>query len=164
MWKKCISLIFFLTNKDGTKNLTKIKMEIFSMKCFFLDICVGPWCHCMKNVRIWSFSGTFFPGFELNTRFTLRISVFSPNTGKTDQKNSKYEPFLRSLWVLLKFIFSLEQTVQKMKFSIKDFLIKCDQIRSFLPIWSHLLKKSLMENFIFCAVTLPNNLKLFTSW
>ena len=43
-------------------------------------------------------------------------------------------------------------TSQKMKFSIKDFLSKCDQIRSLLPIWSHLLKKSLMENFIFCAV------------
>ena len=39
-----------------------------------------------------------------------------------------------------------------MKFSIKDFLSKCDQIRSLLQIWSHLLKKSLMENFIFCAV------------
>ena len=36
-----------------------------------------------------------------------------------------------------------------MKFSIKDFFLKYDQIRSFLRIWSHLLKKSLMENFIF---------------
>ena len=35
---------------------------------------------------------------------------------------------------------------------LKDFLSKCDQIRSFLRIWSHLLKKSLMKNFIFCAV------------
>ena len=43
-------------------------------------------------------------------------------------------------------------TAQKMKFSIKDFFSKCDQIRSFLRIWSHLLKQSLMENFIFCAV------------
>ena len=43
-------------------------------------------------------------------------------------------------------------TTQKTKFSIKNFLSKCDQIRSFLRIWSHLLKKSLMENFIFCAV------------
>ena len=43
-------------------------------------------------------------------------------------------------------------TVQKMKFSVKDLFSKCDQIRSFLMIWSHLLKKSLMENFIFCAV------------
>ena len=32
-----------------------------------------------------------------------------------------------------------------MKFSIKDFFSKCDQIRSFLWIWSRLLKKSLME-------------------
>ena len=43
-------------------------------------------------------------------------------------------------------------TAQKMKFSIKDFSSKCDQSRSFLRIWSHLLEKSLMENFIFCAV------------
>ena len=41
-----------------------------------------------------------------------------------------------------------------MKFSIKDFFSKCDQIRSKLRIWSHLLKKSLMENFIFCAVSM----------
>ena len=39
-----------------------------------------------------------------------------------------------------------------MKFSIKDFFSKCDQICSFLRIWSHLLNKSLMENFIFCAL------------
>ena len=31
-------------------------------------------------------------------------------------------------------------TAQKMKFSIKDFFSKCDQIRSFLWIWLHLLK------------------------
>ena len=43
-------------------------------------------------------------------------------------------------------------TAQKMKFSIKNFFSKRDQICSFLRIWSHLLKKSLMENFIFCAV------------
>ena len=43
-------------------------------------------------------------------------------------------------------------TAQKMKFSIKDLFSKCDLIGSFPRIWSHLLKKSLMENFIFCAV------------
>ena len=44
-------------------------------------------------------------------------------------------------------------TAQKMKFSIKNFFSKCDQIRSLLRIWSHLLKKSLIENFIFlCSV------------
>ena len=40
----------------------------------------------------------------------------------------------------------------KMKFFIKHFFSKCDQIRRKLRIWLHLLKKSLMENFVFCAV------------
>ena len=39
-----------------------------------------------------------------------------------------------------------------MKFSIKDLFSKYDQIRWKLQIWSQLLKKSLMKNFIFCAV------------
>ena len=39
-----------------------------------------------------------------------------------------------------------------MKFSIKDFFSNYYQIRSFLRIWSHLLKKFLLENFILCAV------------
>ena len=42
-------------------------------------------------------------------------------------------------------IFFLSVTEQKTKFSIKDFLI-----------WSHVQKKSLMENFIFCAVGVWN--------
>ena len=45
----------------------------------------------------------------------------------------------------------VQYTAQKMKFSIKDFFSKSDQILSFLRIWSHLLTKSKMENFIFCA-------------
>ena len=36
-----------------------------------------------------------------------------------------------------------------MKFSIKDSFCKWDQILSPLQNWAHLLKKSLMENFIF---------------
>ena len=51
-------------------------------------------------------------------------------------------------------MFSIYCTARKMKFSIKDFFSKCGQIRSLLRIWSHLLKKSLMENYIFCAVLL----------
>ena len=46
-------------------------------------------------------------------------------------------------------------TAQKMMFSIKNFFSKCDQIRSFLRIWSHLLKKSFIKLFIFCAVNGP---------
>ena len=39
-----------------------------------------------------------------------------------------------------------------MKFSIKDFFSTCEQILRKLRVWSHLLKKSFMENFIFFAV------------
>ena len=55
----------------------------------------------------------------------------------------------------LSFISSYQgHTAQKTKFSIKYFVSKCDQICSALRIWSHLLKKSLMENF--SAMTLLN--------
>ena len=50
--------------------------------------------------------------------------------------------------------FRLSHTAQKMKFSFKDFFSKCDQICRKLRIWSHSRKKSLMENFIYCAVPL----------
>ena len=43
-------------------------------------------------------------------------------------------------------------TAQKMRFTVNDFFNKCDQIRSFVRISWHLLKKLLMENFIFCVV------------
>ena len=43
-------------------------------------------------------------------------------------------------------------TAQKMKFSIKNFFSKWDQIRRKLRISSYLRKKSLKENFIFCVV------------
>ena len=39
-----------------------------------------------------------------------------------------------------------------MNISIKNFFCKYNQILRFLRIGSHLLKKSLTENFIFCAV------------
>ena len=43
-----------------------------------------------------------------------------------------------------------------MMFFVNDLFSKYDQIRSFLRIWSYLLKKSLMENFIFfCQDHLP---------
>ena len=51
---------------------------------------------------------------------------------------------------------STDTTAQKLKFSIKNFFSECDQIRRNLRIWAHLLKKSLMENFIFCAVHAPD--------
>ena len=51
----------------------------------------------------------------------------------------------------LRYIFR-RNNAQKIKFSIKAFSSKCDQIRSLQRSWSYLLEKSLTENFIFCAV------------
>ena len=45
---------------------------------------------------------------------------------------------------------------RKNEFSVKDFFSKCDQIRRELRIWSHLLKKCLMENN-FCVVSILQN-------
>ena len=66
--------------------------------------------------------------------------------------------YLNKIWTLW-FAYILLQrhkddsiVAQKTKFSVKDFFSKCDQMSRKLQIWSHLLKKSLMENFIFCIV------------
>ena len=48
-------------------------------------------------------------------------------------------------------------TVQNVKLCVKDFFSKCDQIRKKLQIWSHLLKKSLMETSFFCVVQDKND-------
>ena len=45
--------------------------------------------------------------------------------------------------------FSFLSLTMVWKVPIKNFFSKCDQIRKQLQIWSHLMKKSLMESFIF---------------
>ena len=70
--------------------------------------------------------------------------------------------FGHQLQKLEKIISYLTGTAQKMKFSIKDFFSKCDQICRKLRIWSHLLKKSLMENLIFCPVLSKEFKKTFS--
>ena len=52
---------------------------------------------------------------------------------------------------------TFQTTAQKMEFSIVDFFSKCDQIRSFLRIWSYLLKKYLIENFDFLCSGLSSS-------
>ena len=72
---------------------------------------------------------------------------------------TKWSPIAPPLTLLLLLTLSLlllrPFTAQKMKFFIKDVFSKCHQSRSFLRIWSHLLKKALMENCNFCAVIRP---------
>ena len=67
-----------------------------------------------------------------------------------DLGNIEYQHFLNtSLNILNKH--APMNTAQKM-FSIMHIFSKCDQLPRKLRISSHLLKKSLMENFIFCPV------------
>ena len=76
--------------------------------------------------------------------------------------SQKYFVTPRFIYIIIRTVFrfarNIEEhisvyTAQKMKFSIKNVFSKCDQIRSLLRIWSHLLKNSLMQNFIFlCSV------------
>ena len=56
---------------------------------------------------------------------------------------------------------SLKSNAQKMKLSIKDFFSKCDQMRNFLRIWSHLLKKSLIEILIFCELIMSTTMLFY---
>ena len=57
--------------------------------------------------------------------------------------------------ILLSIVWKFIQSKQKMKFSIKDFFSKYDQIRD-IPIWSRLLRKSLMKKLILCVAKTLN--------
>ena len=87
----------------------------------------------------------------MNEGAPVLVSLFSVKI--TSFLFSVKKDFLSQFELLSKKILSFsEQTLHtKMKFFIKDFSSKCDQIRIF-RIWSHLLEKSFMENFIFCVV------------
>ena len=62
---------------------------------------------------------------------------------------SRLEEVYLYLFMTCKLIILQKRRKVYKKFSIKDFVSKSEQIRSFLRIWSYLLKKSLMENFLF---------------
>ena len=60
--------------------------------------------HCVKSVRIRSYSCQYFPAFGLYMgRDTAYLSVFSPNAENTDQNNSEYWHFLRNVGKFTKF-------------------------------------------------------------
>ena len=76
----------------------------------------------------------------------------------SDYPSGKFAFSSNSRFVVIQLVYlgksrgNRRSTAQRMKFSVKDFLNKCEQIRSKLQICSHLLKKFLTENFIFCVV------------
>ena len=50
---------------------------------------------------------------------------------------------------IISMLIKANESLHKKMFSIKEFFSKCDQIRSFLRMWSHLLKKKLYEKLYF---------------
>ena len=78
-----------------------------------------------------------------------RITAFQRNLYKISGKQ-------KGIFRNLRNIDEAKNTAQKIKFSIKNFFSKFDQIHNLLWICSHLRKKSSMENFIFCVVTAKN--------
>ena len=78
--------------------------------------------------------------FSVSSYFVIKIFIILISS-------IVWTAFARSLWIFS--TCNCNHHCAKMKFSIKGFFSKCDQIRSFLWIWSHLLKKPLTENFIF---------------
>ena len=61
------------------------------------------------------------------------------------------------LWIIYYFLFEyvdfyLFNNLNHLKFPVKDFFSKCEQIHSSLRICSHLSKTPLMKNFIFRTV------------
>ena len=56
----------------------KIKIHSLCLKNLFFGR-----DHCVKNVRIRSYSGPYFPTFGLNTkRYFVSLRIFTPNAGK----------------------------------------------------------------------------------
>ena len=99
----------------------------------FVELEIPGW-HTL--VDLWHHNVTWYPIFiSLDGRIDVWLNIFAFYWTR-ERQDSK----------------CLINTAQKTKFSIKDFFSKFDQIRSILRIWSHLLMKSLMENFHFCSV------------
>ena len=91
------------------------------------------------------------------------ISIFMKKQQYPLSDNT-YKPVFMTLFLKLSVVASTVSLImsnnlysfviaQKIKFSVKDFFSKCDQIRSYLRIWSHLLKKSLNgKHHFLCSV------------
>ena len=80
--------------------------------------------------------------------FTLRNSISKIIGIKNNQKAERIKNNQKTY---LNGFCCFKYCTKKWSFPLR---IKCDKICRKLRIWSHLLKKSLTENFIFCAVKL----------
>ena len=108
--------------------------------------------HWATASKLFVFGNRFFLNREVCREDNLPSLTNFPSYFLLLEKNIfRFENFFRYI-IFFSESFLSSTTAQKVKFSMKDFFRKLNQIRSFLRIWSHLLEISLMENFIFCTV------------
>ena len=112
--------------------------------------------HHQKTVSILMFPGKieineFVQIYLVDVPFMSLLSTLSTISiclmAKISACNTSIECFYYSIFAGI--FLSLHK---KMKFFTKDLYSRCDQVPRKLRIWWHLLKESLMENFIFCAM------------
>ena len=99
----------------------------------------------------------FIPGGLSSPKCWYKIRNFWSNLKKIKAHNRVGGSLTVLTCVVVRYVNLMDCTTQEIKFSINGFFSKRDQISSLLRIWSHLLKKPLMENFIFvqcCMSTL----------
>ena len=70
--------------------------KVFFLKKQFFSLLILTVAHCVKSVRIRSYSGPYFPAFELNTNIQSKYEYSVRMWENTDQNNSEYGHFLRS--------------------------------------------------------------------
>ena len=56
--------------------------------------------HCVKSVRIWSYSGPYFPAFGQNTERYGGISPYSVQIRENTDQNFEYGHFSRSVFFI----------------------------------------------------------------
>ena len=142
-------------------------------RSFLLNSVVSKWaivCRRFESLLVGNSSMSpsseiFFwkPSFLQNFFLFFSIHINAPVSVETWDKHKKELVIENNFIIFLKFTKN-ETTAQKMKISIKDFFSKCDQMRRKLRIWSHVLKKSLIENLLFCVVNIFLKISLDRIW
>ena len=145
-WK---TTVFFLLGAEkqlfsfcwGLKNNYFLFVGGWKTTIFFLlgaEKQLFSFCWGLKG---WQTRGRFWNSWHGYQKEHIAINWFSDSV-QVGIFVAQHEPWIKMNENLLD-MWLVTFTAQKRKFSIKDFFSKCGQIRSFLRICSHLLKKSL---------------------
>ena len=152
-------LLCIISYNHHQKSTTR-KKGCFSFK-FYLHFNNMVFQHWNIDHKRFCSSIAFFWYLEKNQKFPSSCMPYNVTTHLQLYRHADRKPhkqltesmllYSQILEIISHKLYQFRFTAQKMKFSIKNFFGKCDQIRRFLGIWPHLLKKSLMENFTLCA-------------